>query len=635
MAHSTASQFFASTSPSSPSYTAFQYDVFPDPFCDIASMLMPTTMPEALRWAERIITANGTYREALRRVLSYFITDIDVVSSDVGRQEKEQYLSFLHDELGIIDVLHSVGMDYLIYGNSFTSLMVPFRRYLVCPNRRCQLNVPFRRVYSNPAFQFKWEDYKFLAKCPRCHTSGEWIRIDHRSDGRDKLRIKRWSPHQINIVWDEPTDERLFFWRIPADYARQIRQGEPLFVLERAHWTTITAVKDRGMIRFKDDFIYHMRMDGPAGLSLAGWGLPPTIVNFRSAVNMQMLHRHNESIIMDYVIPFRVLTPEPRTGADVAAAGPLEGMNAGNFVTRLSYMLQRRRRDPASWNVLPWPIRYQALGGDASQILPSEMLASATEELLNAVGVPAELYRGTLSVQAAPAALRLFESTWSSLIGALNGLLDYITERASKIKGWSPVKCRLMRVTHADDLNRQMAKLNLMAQRDVSRSSVLRTLGMDFEEEQTRMLEEERFIAEKSQELSEEMSKEEQQRILAQRSGAAAALAAAASGEGGEAGPAGQAAAGPTMAAGPMPGVGPGIGPSPSGPVSLEELVANAQQIAQQLMGMPETQRKSQLIQLKRGNPTLHAMVKSELENIRQQLRSQGAEQLKAQMFGP
>ena len=61
---------------------------FPDPFLDMASLAMPETMMYALRWCEYIFMANGTYRQAVDRVLSYFITDIDI--ADSGDDEKEK-----------------------------------------------------------------------------------------------------------------------------------------------------------------------------------------------------------------------------------------------------------------------------------------------------------------------------------------------------------------------------------------------------------------------------------------------------------------------------------------------------------------------------------------------------------------
>lgn len=98
------------------------------------------------------------------------------------------------------------------------------------------------------------------------------------------------------------------------------------------------------------------------------------------------------------------------------------------------------------------------------------------------------------------------------------------------------------------------------------------------------------------------------------------------------------------MAAGGMPPVGPaGAAASqfslsqptqPNQPITPEEMMAKANEVAQQFMGMPETQRKSELIKLKRTDPTLHSLVTSVMDDIRQQARSQGQQQVLQQQYG-
>jgi hypothetical protein len=84
------------------------------------------------------------------------------------------------------------------------------------------------------------------------------------------------------------------------------------------------------------------------------------------------------------------------------------------------------------------------------------------EILLNNAGVPMELYKGSLQVQSAPAALRLFESQWSHLVHGLNGYIGFIMRKLTQLLGWDRATARLTKVTHADDLQREMAKLQLM-----------------------------------------------------------------------------------------------------------------------------------------------------------------------------
>ena len=135
---------------------------FPDPFCDYASLAMPETLDDALWWCEFIMLANGVYRSAMSRLVSYFITDIEI--EDADRDTKTKYLDFLHNTLGILPNMRTIGLDYLTYGNSFLSLVVPFRRYLSCPG--CGFEVPMKNMTRNAVYEFNW-NWDFNASNPK------------------------------------------------------------------------------------------------------------------------------------------------------------------------------------------------------------------------------------------------------------------------------------------------------------------------------------------------------------------------------------------------------------------------------------------------------------------------------------
>jgi hypothetical protein len=61
---------------------------------------------------------------------------------------------------------------------------------------------------------------------------------------------------------------------------------------------------------------------------------------------------------------------------------------------------------------------------------------------------------------------------------------------------------------------------------------------------------------------------------------------------------------------------------------TLSGMASQAEQIAGQLAGMPEWDRKQQLKALREGNKDLHGLVKSKLDEIRQQASSQGQQML-------
>jgi hypothetical protein len=608
---------------------------FPDPFCDVASLSMPESIQTALRWCEYIMNANGPYRQAIDRVVSYFITDVEVSDlgeNTIGREEKEKYRVFLEETLGIKTVLKTIAMDMLTYGNSFTSLIVPFRRYLSC--KKCGFEAPLSKVFKTAAYNFKWEEFDFHASCPQCRYSGKFNHIDRRSS-EEGLRIKRWSPHEIDILWDPYSEECSYVWKIPEDYRNLIKAGH-LHHLEHASWEVIQAIKDGKNLMFDKDVIYHAKEDALSGMRNRGWGISRVLVNFREAWYYQILKRYNEAIALDYVIPFRVITPAPR-GGDPASGDPVHSINLGSFASRVQAMLRARRVDPARWNVLPFPVQYQALGGDATALAPTDLLNQSFDTLMKCIGMPVELMNGTLSFQAAPAALRLFEANWSHLPHALNNFLRNLGQTLSRIQSWEPVSIKLQRVTHADDLNRQMAKLQLMQGQMVSKTTGLKSVGLDYEEETKRMLEEERIYAEEQARMQKEMEQSQQMQDLSQQ----AQMMQGAGDPGASA--TGMPPGGAPPGAAPQPGMGGGSPVdaflaqrqnSPNVPRTPEDLQSQAQLLAQQILSLPEAQKDSELIKLKRTDPTTHALVSSIIDDIRQQARTQGGAQVMAQQFG-
>jgi hypothetical protein len=69
----------------------------------------------------------------------------------------------------------------------------------------------------------------------------------------------------------------------------------------------------------------------------------------------------------------------------------------------------------------------------------------------------------------------------------------------------------------------------------------------------------------------------------------------------------------------------------PNVPVTPNDLQAAASSLAQELLGLPEAVKDSQLRKLKQFNPTLHSIVRAKLDEIRGQMRLQGGAAMQQQ----
>ena len=482
----------------------------------------------------------------------------------------------------------------------------------------------------------------FYANCPRCKYTGVWKRVDRRTNEPEEVRVRRWPAFEMEVRYDPVRDNRDYLWRIPEDYRMQVRRGDPQ-VLETAPWEIVEAIASNGFLLFDKKAVHHMYEPTLSGVRSRGWGISRTLVNFRHAWYCQVLHRYNEAIALDYVIPFRVLTPAPQSSSLPEAGDPLMNMDLGGLRGQVQAMLRKRRRDPASWHFLSTPVQYQMLGGEARNLAPTDLLESGVNMLLNGFGMPAELYRGTLSLQAALPAIRLFESSWQYLIHCLNNFLTETTKAIGDAFGWEPATCRLIKPTLLDDVQLIMSKMQLMQAQQVSQTGVLRSLGMDFKEEQRQILEEQRFVQEEQARIQKNM---EDASMMEQMAPPVNMQFMQQQAQGG--GQGGQAPAGAQPPPGPAQSAPPPSGPagmaaqgmsiatptSPNQKVTPQDLQAKADAIANQMLAMPEAQRQSEMTKLKSQDPVVHSLVKQTINNIRQQAQTQGARMIMQQQYG-
>lgn len=569
---------------------------FPDPFIDYMSGLMPRSMADVLQWAEKAWLHNGTYRQACRRVVRFFLTKIEY--DGVDTDEQARWSEFHNNKFDVFSNLASCGDDFLCYGNSMSSIFVPFIRYLRCP--RCSLSRPIIR------WSYRFSDFKFFPKkaCDGlvggqpCRYTGELERLDRPSSNSDNIHVIRWSIHNMRVVFNPISFVVRYIYRIPATVKRSILSAESL-AIETTPWEIVTAVKNNVDFEFNPGVIFHMKEPAVCGITNMGWGIPNILSNLRLIHHIQVLKYHNEAIGLDYIIPFRVITPFASSNQ---TADPLRLGNIGAFIAATNTMIKRRRRDPAQWNVLPFPITYSVYGGEGRELAPAELLTLATDELLAATGIPPELYRGTLTLQAAPTAIRLFMQSWRHWNANINGWLDWANSIIANAMKWDTgVRARMQPNTLADDLEKQQIQLQLASTNRISLGTALAPLGLDPKEEIEKRYSEQKLELEAQRKFQRDIENQEMHGLLQQSSGGVSGFL------GGEAR---------------------GGGGTSMTPMDMQ---ARVDEIANQLVRSPSlTHRRRALDALRESNPEMHAMVKQRMEEIRQEAGSAGREQLYA-----
>lgn len=559
---------------------------YPDPFLSYSTFLMPKSISEVLRWCEHIWFRNGTYSRAMQRVISYFLTSVEV--NEASDSEKDKYEDFLNNTLNIKTTLLNLGLDYMCYGNSFSSIYIPFKRFLSCP--KCKIEIPIDSI------DYQFTDCKFLWSCKHCKSKIKSKKpIDRRSVDESDIKVKRWSPHELNIMHHPISGDKLYLWDPPADIVKKIKQGDR-FYIRYFPWEMIESICADKMFEFAPKVIYQMLESSLAGVETGGWGISQVVPNFTQAYYVQLAKLYNEILMQEFVIPFRVVTPKQGNSSQ---GDPLIG-NMGNHNAKLLGMLDAHRREPGKWHSLPFPVEYQALSGEGLQVTTYDHISAATDELLNASGVPTEFYKGTISFQALPSALRLFQNSWPQIPAQFNGWLNWLMEILATVFNWDQAEARLTPVTIADDIEKKSIMLQLLAGNQISKETALSPLGIDSDDELKRIIDERKELMEAEDEFNKEL---EQKQLLQQQfssGGMSAALT------GGVQSPQG------------MSGTS----------ITPEDMQMQAEQEAIRLLGMPYEQRRSEMSRLKKSNETLHSLVKGKMQNIRQDAQREGGYQM-------
>ena len=583
----------------------------------ISRKLTPKTVGEMLDWADWLWYHFDTYTNALKGAVRYFLGDIDIeAKNDTNNgDERRKITTELFRDYDVLDLLGRVGDEFIQWGNCFTSIEPVTRRKLYCP--RCHATVDALQV-GHLSFKASDDPNKpmFFGDCPVCNQSVGFSHFEV-IDSSEPLRVQFWNPRLVGIAYC-PTTKESEYYVAPSDTWREAwSKGDPHFVAETP--TVILTAMQRGMrIHMKKDFFFHAKTPTPSTREdlLKGWGMPLFMNCFPKCVQIMLLDKFDESIIADHVVPFPVISPAPQANSQ-PSDDPLMTVNLGSFRQQVELMISRHRKNPSWIQVAPYALNYQLLGGEAKQLVPVDLRNQKVQDLLQAMNIlDFSQMQGT---GGPPPNLRFFEKVWGIHINTLNRWGQWLCDARTKIIKSTPVNFSLVKSSiYENDMSIEY-KSKLGMGGVISMDTALRPLGIDYELEQTKLRDEQQRAAEIAKKDEKETMKadELEASMYSPQPGTPQLMAAQQATAGGEA-PAGGA---PMPAGGALPGGGAAPG---TGAADINAMWDQAQQMAQQLMTMPESERKSQLINLSKTNETLHAFVKGILDKMENRAATQG-----------
>jgi DNA-directed RNA polymerase subunit M/transcription elongation factor TFIIS len=631
------------------------------PFTTMGGASTPDQFRQALGYIEFLWTTEGMYKSAMRRMISFNVTSLRVSDAEgkgeLSRQSRTAIDNVLNPILEDMQVLISAGEDLMCYGNAFRTLVYPSIRIMICPSCKSEFLLEYmlrseNRHMFNARYSLKTLEQAQsnrlatlgMFTCPRCAYRGAWFVQDRETDLKDGIKVLAWRPQDILIetgAFDRVSNR--YHLRINAVDKRYIEEGHPLTVTT---WPIeiMYAVKLNKTFCFNKDAIFHLREKTLSGLQTFGWGIPRALAHFKLVWYVAALYKLNEALTIDYTIPKRVITPDVRGAADGPTADP---SNMSDF---MPIMQQLRRmwttNDAGSVEFLPFPIKYQLLGGEAKQLVPDTLISAAEDALLNAMDIPSEMYRATLQMEATPLAMSVVENTWRPLRWSLNSFLEWINKQMSVRLQWESVKLMLRPLKLAADMERQVWLSQLAAQDTVSWTSALDPAEMDYLEEQRRVADDKFAVQKLQQEMQDKLEQSSLVKNIS-KSQNPAAVGQQPPPQGGD--PSQQGAA-------PTGGANQTQGAMPTGSanqmqtaaqmalsgqgsikdwqsVTPQDMLTYAQTIAQQVAYMEASTRRQMLAQLRDSEPrNVYDAILGEVERLDRQARTQGAAMLKSQM---
>jgi len=580
---------------------------------------MPNDHNTILWWAQYLWQSNDTFRQALTRVGQHFITDVNFPELDPD--EESELRDFFTNHFGYRTELSNAAENFLGYGNVFMSVYLPFRRFLKCS--KCgsmhQIGrIGYKLELTSVEPYVRW---KRKENCANCGDSNNFECLDLKDPDLSRVKLVFYSPFEIEMAYNRISRKKEFWWKIDGDDRRDYQSGAPIFI-ETTPMEVLEAVARNASVCFDEGEMLHLAENVLAGIKSRGWGIPRTISSFRTAWLNQVTNKADQAVALDYTLGMRIISPAQNAGGiDPMQAHALEG-----FAGRVQSMVNQHRLDPTRYHTSPYPLSYQFMGGEGATLVPPDKLKFRQQEFLNGLGVPLEYHQMSLQVQAAPMALRLFEASWQIIPSMYGKVLDWVKDKLVKNYNLKPTKIVLQRTTIADDMTRKQVLTQLMAANQISPQTALEVYGVDARDEVRKVFKHQDYVGKVQAEY-------EEKNMAKQEMGATAAM----SGNPTPSSMANQMQQQQQAAQGgpPPPGVPMGGVPTSGGALTggqssntLTGMSQQADQMAQQLVSMPEYERKQQLRGIRENNKDLHALVTSAMDKLRRSAASQGQQQL-------
>jgi hypothetical protein len=313
--------------------------------------------------------------------------------------------------------------------------------------------------------------------------------------------------------------------------------------------------------------------------------LPPLISTLQLFHYSAILRKANEAIALDHLVPYRILHPAQASGN----ADPVVQISLSKWKDEMSTHLKQFRRDPLHIMYAPIPIGMVQLGGQGRALLTLGEVQEAEKNIVAALGIPIEFLYGGLTNSGMEATLRLIENQLETHVNDLLDLLQWADDKCAQFLGWEKIEVGMTKFRMVDDHDKQNSIMQLWLQGKqggapiISDQTIATMFDIDLKQEEENIKQEQLDAVRMQQKMQIEIRKLQDNmatriQMEAQQGGPQA--------------------------------------------YNQQQIIAQADQLVQQLLNLDPGTRRSQLHQLQVEDLVMYAVVVQRLEqaqNINQQ----------------
>lgn len=467
---------------------------YPIRFFNMLHFQRPKTLNEIFKWAIILNESSGLLDRITDTMARYPITPV-LVENDIG-EDKDYWSNLLNDDLMIQNELVKNGKDYYTFGNCIVSIVPPFRRYLACP--KCNHYKSHCITDEERSIDWKFRDYKFFATCLNkdCKFAGAFQLKDEYLEGDEfikNIKIQRWPIQFIKVRNLSIAGKKKIYYRIEDKYVKPILKGDR-FVVANVPETFLLACKQNPqnpIIELPSDLTFHYEHEGITEPEWEGLSKPFFFSAWKDIFMSFVLRKAQETIASDHLIPNRFIFPTATPGGQ----DPLAKIDGAAWMGIVTTQLKRQQNDPNEIGVVPFPLGYQALGGQGKNMSLREEIELQDRRILTQLGIPPELIYGGMTWSGSNISLRMLENLFLYYINKQNTFVRFLVKYLAKMSNKeAPSKVRLKPFRMADDIQQINLLSALGAQGRISESTALGQVGINIASEAKQMEDDKVYI---------------------------------------------------------------------------------------------------------------------------------------------